>query len=454
MLFTTYPFLLFFPVVLWMYWKLPPHRISFRNAWLLMASYFFYGFAHWPWLGILGLSTLFNFVWGRQLPKASHKKLSLGVGVSGNLALLGLCKYGGTWFSSWQLENTWIVPLGVSFFTFHGISYLVDIYRTHIQPETNIIHFGLFMAFFPLLVAGPIERAFHLLPQIRERKSIDFARWRVGLHLMIWGFIKKMGIADGLAETADLMFGQYHQFHGYSLLLGLVAFSFQIYADFSGYSDIARGLAHFFGFNLLLNFRFPYRSASISEFWKRWHISLSSWFRDYVYIPLGGSRHSAWQTQRNIAVVFILSGIWHGTTLNFAVWGLMHGLGYAIYQVYSHVSNLNLPRWLAIFLTWLFVTLGWLFFRAESLGHATAYWHHMWQTIWANPGQWDGSGKSILFFLFPLFVMEWFQKNRADEINFPTHRGARWLLYGATGLWIVGTIVSNSQAPTFIYFNF
>lgn len=457
MLFTSLAFILFFPLVLWVYWFVLPPILSYRNLWLLIASYFFYGYAFWPWLGILWLSTALNFFWARHflVPKGPTWRVAVGIGF--NLLLLIVCKYGllfreiFNFHSEW---STWVIPLGVSFFTMHGVSYLIDVYRGQISAETSMVRFGLFMAFFPLLVAGPIERAFHLLPQIQRPRILQFSDWKMGFQLMLWGFLKKMGIADGLAETADLMFAQYDQFHGFSLLFGAAAFSFQIYADFSGYSDIARGLALFFGFNLLVNFRFPYQATNISEFWKRWHISLSSWFRDYVYIPLGGSRGSMGQTQRNIAVVFLLSGLWHGPSLTFAAWGGIHGLGYAWYQFFNRTIAFTLPRWISIFLTWLFVTVGWIFFRAESIGHAMAYLERMVYTLWENPFATDGSGKGMLFFLIPLFLMEWYQKQRADIVEFPANPWIRYPLIGMMLLWIWGTIVSDSESPTFIYFNF
>lgn len=457
MQFTSLSFLVFLPIVFLIYWFVLPKFHRGQNTWLLLASYLFYGWAYAPWLALLLGSTVLNYLWARYCMDPNTNKWTLPVGLTFNLLLLGICKY--TYFvSSLFIQNTtwgaWIIPLGISFYTFHAISYLVDVHRGQIQSEKNIINFGLFMSFFPLLVAGPIERAHHLLPQIQKPRSQNTKQWILGLQLMAWGFVKKMGIADGLAETADLMFNQYHQFHGISIMLGVVAFSFQIYADFSGYSDIARGLAQLFGFNLLLNFNFPYLARNLTDFWRRWHISLSFWFRDYVFFPLGGSHDGKKRTYRNILIVFLLSGIWHGPATTFILWGGIHAAGYFLQGIFPTWPESFFSRWTQRLTTWSFVTFSWIFFRSENPGQAWAMITRIFQSIRYENLPESISGKGMLFYLIPFFIMEWYQRQDPYHARFPQHPLLYRVVSVALVLWVVGTIVSDNESPTFLYFNF
>lgn len=457
MLFTSLAFLLFLPLVFGVYWYVVPASNSIRNAWLLVASYVFYGWAYTPWLALLIGSTVFNYLWALYVLRPQTQKWGLPLGVGLNLGILGICKY--TYFISHLFDTSttwgkWVIPLGISFYTFHALSYLLDVHRKTILPERNAVNFGLFMAFFPLLVAGPIERAHHLLPQIQQQRNQNTSQWIIGLQLMAWGFVKKMGIADGLAETADLMFNHYTQFHGISLIMGIIAFSFQIYADFSGYSDIARGLAQLFGFNLLLNFNFPYLARNLTDFWRRWHISLSFWFRDYVFFPLGGSRANRFITYRNILLVFLLSGIWHGPAITFVLWGLIHAGGYVIQTTLPALPNTPMYTWIQRVLTWSFVTFGWLFFRAETPAQAWAMMSQIGNTLRHNPFPETIPGKGMLVYVIPFFLMEWYQRQNPYAARFPKHPVVRYIVSLGLALWIVGSILSENESPAFLYFNF
>ena len=395
MLFNSIQFLLFFPTVVVLYFLM---SARYRWALLLVASYYFYACWKAEYLILIVASTLVDYWAGIKMGDSRdvrQRRRFLAVSLCSNLGLLFAFKYFNFFSDSARaLLDRFdvfvdtpafglLLPVGISFYTFQTLGYSIDVYRGKKDPERHLGIFALYVAFFPQLVAGPIERSTNLLPQFSRRVRFDFDRIASGLNLMLWGFFKKVVIADRLAPIVNSAYDNPSEYHGVQLLVATYFFAFQIYCDFSGYSDIAIGAARVLGFDLMENFRRPYSSKSIAEFWQRWHISLSSWFRDYLYIPLGGNRVSRGRWYQNLIVVFVLSGLWHGAAWTFVVWGFLHGF-YLVFSIVTakprawiwdritHVvppANL-LRRPLAIFVTFHLVLLSWVFFRAKSLGDA------------------------------------------------------------------------------------
>ena len=355
-------------------------------------------------MGLLMGSTLLDYLYGFWVASPNRKKakLFLWLGIINNLGILGVFKYynffatqfqQGFELIGWHVNPVLLniaLPVGISFYTFHGMSYVFDIYRGQQKPVKNFVEYAVFVSFFPLLVAGPIERASHLLPQVQRKREFNYTQAVEGCRLMLWGLFKKVVIADNLAQIVDPVFSNFDIHSGLSLIIAAIFFSFQIYCDFSGYSDIARGIAKLFGFELLVNFAFPYFSRSIPEFWKRWHISLSSWFRDYLYIPLGGSRRGNPVTTRNTIIIFLVSAFWHGANWTFLVWGIIHALFFlpSIFftndlarnskQTYFD-GNSGVPSFielLKIIATFGIVTIAWVFFRSNNIESAFDYLRH------------------------------------------------------------------------------
>jgi alginate O-acetyltransferase complex protein AlgI len=341
MLFNSLSFALFLPVAFCLYWALGTRNFKYQNILLLTSSYLFYACWDWRFMFLLIFSTLLDYFTGIKMSTAnttSLKKFWFWLSITVNLGFLGVFKYYNFFATSFAEAlsnvglqvNPWtlkvILPVGISFYTFHGLSYVIDIYKDRIKPERNFIDYSVFVSFFPLLVAGPIERATHLLPQIQRKRVFESSQAIDGLRQILWGLFKKVVIADQCAYYANMIFNNPNEYAGSTLLLGAIFFTFQIYCDFSGYSDIALGTARLFGIELLRNFAFPYFSRDIAEFWRRWHISLSTWFRDYLYIPLGGSRGGMWLTIRNTFIIFIVSGFWHGANWTFITWGFLNAL--------------------------------------------------------------------------------------------------------------------------------
>jgi len=345
MLFVSIDFLVFLAVVLVVYWSL--NRVSHQNYFLMAASLFFYGYADWKFLSLIISSALAGYVSALAIEKSRKKKrfyLTLGIvfpffllfvfkyfnffidAVSSVTAMFGLSIFGKSTLSL-------VLPLGISFFTFQTVGYVIDVYRGHHKAEKNFPQFMLFISFFPQLVAGPIERSTHLLKQIKKNRTVDHQDLIYGAYLILQGFVKKLVVADNLAPIVNSLFA-YRDLSGPLVAAGMIGFAFQIYGDFSGYTDIARGVARLMGFRLLVNFDRPYVSASPTEFWRRWHITLSSWFKDYLYIPLGGNRHSFFRTCINIMFVWMLCGLWHGASYNFILWGLFHGIALVSHKFY------------------------------------------------------------------------------------------------------------------------
>jgi len=344
MLFNSLEYFLFLPIVFFLYWFVFKKNFKLQNLLILISSYVFYGWWDWRFLSLIFLSTVADYFVGLKIYDSQDDKVRksyLWVSILFNLSLLGFFKYFNFFIDSWidllgsfgyEQKSVWtlnvILPVGISFYTFQTMSYSLDIYYKKLKPTKDFISFASFVSFFPQLVAGPIERASNLLPQILTRRVFKYEQGVQGLRLILWGMFKKVVIADSLGIRVDRIFENYQSMDGSVLLLGLVYFSFQIYCDFSGYSDIAIGTAKLFGIELMSNFKFPYFSRDIGEFWRRWHISLSSWFRDYLYIPLGGSKGGKWMSIKNIFIIFIVSGFWHGANWTFILWGLTHALLY------------------------------------------------------------------------------------------------------------------------------
>lgn len=400
MLFNSINFAIFFPIVFFVYWFVLKKNHNWQNIFLMTASYFFYACWDWRFMFLLAFSTLLDFFCGLKIFSANTKKqkklwLFLCTGI--NIGFLGFFKYYNFFIESFQelllqfgltphlYTLSIILPVGISFYTFHGLSYVLDIYNEKIEPRKNIVNYSLFVSFFPLLVAGPIERARHLLPQIEAPRTFDYQKAKDGAKQILWGLFKKIVIADGCAQFVDIAFNNTETASGWFLALGAILFAFQIYGDFSGYTDIALGTARLLGFELLQNFNFPYFSRDIAEFWRRWHISLSSWFKDYLYIPLGGSRGTLAKTIRNTFIIFLVSGFWHGANWTFLAWGGLHAC-YMTPLIVRGKNRINAKTVVAqgqrfaslkelgqICITFALVVLAWVFFRADSIGHAFLY---------------------------------------------------------------------------------
>jgi D-alanyl-lipoteichoic acid acyltransferase DltB (MBOAT superfamily) len=363
----------------------------------------------------------------------------------------------------WSLKI--ILPVGISFYTFHGLSYVIDIYKERIKPERNFVDYAVFVSFFPLLVAGPIERATHLLPQIQKKREFNYSKSIDGLRQILWGLFKKVVVADGCAEWSNMIFNDTGAYDGSTLFLGAIFFTFQIYCDFSGYSDIALGTARLFGIELLRNFSFPYFSRDIAEFWRRWHISLTTWFRDYLYIPLGGSKGGTWMKIRNTFIIFLVSGFWHGANWTFIVWGALNAFYFLpLMLTNSNRNNLEIVaqgKWfptvreiIGMVSTFLMAVFGWIFFRSNDLTHAFSFIGKMVTTnFFKAPKIPELAYLSIFFIIFMLFV-EWIGREsnyaleRIDKIKFVPFR---WVFYS---LLIVCIIVLSGKEQEFIYFQF
>jgi len=478
MLFNSINFAIFLPIVFLFYWFTAKGSYKIQNIVLLLSSYYFYGSWDWRFLFLLIFSTLLVYSTAMFMHKASNQRLKkfwFWLSVCLNLGFLGLFKYYNFFVTSFAeiLSHlgvhadyhtlSVILPVGISFYTFHGLSYLIDIYYDRIKPEQNFITYAVFVCFFPLLVAGPIERATHLLPQITRKRVFDYDKAVDGLRHILWGLFKKIVIADNCATYANQIFNNYHSQSGSTLLIGAVFFAFQIYGDFSGYSDIALGTGRLFGIELLRNFAFPYFSRDIAEFWRRWHISLTTWFRDYLYIPLGGSRGGKWKAIRNTFIIFLVSGFWHGANCTFIVWGFFHALLFLpLLLLQKNRKNTNsvaegkwFPTLKEIFQmlsTFLLVVLGWVFFRADTIAQAFDYLGRIFtKSILTKPVA-DGSHGLILCVLFMLLV-EWFQRDKKYglQIDFIKNGFLRWTIY----LGVLAILFFfGGKSETFIYFQF
>jgi len=454
-----------------------------QNILLLVSSYFFYACWDWRFLFLLIFSTVLDYYTGLRMSDAQNQKSKnfwFWLSITVNLGFLGVFKYYNFFVTSFAEAisnfgfqiNPWtlkvILPVGISFYTFHGLSYVIDIYKDRIKAEKDFVDYSVFVSFFPLLVAGPIERATHLLPQIQKERFFDYDKAVDGLKQILWGLFKKIVIADQCAEYVNVIFNNYSQYSGSTLLLGAVLFAFQIYGDFSGYSDIALGTARLFGIDLLRNFAFPYFSRDIAEFWRRWHISLSTWFRDYLYIPLGGSKGGTWMKVRNTFIIFLVSGFWHGANWTFIAWGFLNAL-YIMPSIFfdTHRNNLDIvakgrsfpsiKEILHIFITFILTVFAWIFFRSESIGNALNFISRIFNlSLFSLPTiNLSYPTKHIILLLIIIFLfVEWFGRESQYAIqNFFLKKPifVRWLFYIVISIFI---FLFQGKEQAFIYFQF
>ncbi len=465
MLFNSYTYFVFLIIVFTLYWLLGSKKTIFQNILLLIASYVFYSWWDPRFLVLIFLSTLVDYFIGLNLSstkKQNLRKLLVGASIIFNLGLLAVFKYFNFFIESWvsaieflgysvksRTTLNIILPVGISFYTFQTLSYTLDIYHGRLQPSKKFINFASFVSLFPQLVAGPIERAKNLLPQLNSVRVFDKKMIIQGLYLILWGLFKKVVVADSLAPLTDHIFENYSSFSGGTLLLGLLYFSFQIYCDFSGYSDIAIGTAKLFGFSFMTNFNFPYFAKNITDFWRKWHISLSSWFRDYVYLALGGSKESEFKRIRNIFIVFLLSGLWHGANWTFVFWGLAHSMIYLI-TLYITKSSLNSKfknNYISGTFTFIAVTFAWVFFRSPTIFDSFQYLATMFSnfTIPIVPI------KGIFYIIILLFFDFCFRKKPQELFyNFSFSQKQMAILFMIIFIW-----VHFSASPrNFIYFQF
>jgi D-alanyl-lipoteichoic acid acyltransferase DltB (MBOAT superfamily) len=382
MLFHTWPFALFFIIVYPAYLVLKNTRLRF--PWLLASSYFFYACFNPLYLIIISYSTLIDFFVVMRMEKSTRRKMWLSISVINNLALLGFFKYGGfitdnlnLLLSSLKIPYALaspgiLLPVGISFYIFQSMSYTIDYYRGNIERETSFIKYATFVSLFPRLMMGPIERAKNLLPQLHKPARVSVQDVTEGISLFVVGFFKKVALADYLTMYVDRVYDAPEQFHAPALILAAFLYSWQIYFDFSGYTDMARGIARMMGFRLMLNFNNPYLATGLGDFWSRWHISLSSWFKDYVYIPLGGNRKGRFNTYRNMFLTLVISGFWHGAAWRFIIWGAVHALGYSCTRELERTAFYKdrVPRIVKQLLVFIFVSFAWIFFRAETVNDA------------------------------------------------------------------------------------
>ena len=478
MFFNSLDFALFLPIVFFCYWFLTAKNLKLQNCLLIVSSYVFYGWWDYRFLLLILFSTIVDYFVGIYLNRQSNtrnRKLLLWTSIFVNLGLLGFFKYCNFFihnfvkafsFFGFELEESTlaiILPVGISFYTFQTLSYTIDVYRKKLKPTTDFIAFTAFVSFFPQLVAGPIERATNLLPQFYQNRKFNYSNAVDGLRQILWGLFKKMVIADGCAEYANLIFNNASDYSGSTLILGALFFTFQIYGDFSGYSDIAIGTSRLFGFNLMQNFAFPYFSRDIAEFWRRWHISLSTWFRDYVYIPLGGSRGSVKIKIRNLFIIFIVSGFWHSANWTFIAWGALNAIYFLPLLLLKHNrKNMDivakgsyfpsLKAALQIVFTFSLTVVAWVFFRAENISRAWSYLTNMFShDIVSIP---DVIPWPTVFVLLFFIGIEWLGRDNQyalEKFAFKASRLIRWMFYLVLVILI---FLSNGKEQAFIYFQF
>ena len=477
MLFNSFEYFLFLPFVFLLYWFLFNKILTIQNLLLLVASYVFYGWWDWRFLSLIVFSSIIDYYCGIFIDKANTKTIKkqwLTLSMLINLGFLGVFKYFN--FFSQSLKEAFlnfgyeldtltlnvILPVGISFYTFQTMSYTIDVYRNKLKPTKDPIAFFAFVSFFPQLVAGPIERATNLLPQFYEKRKFDYDKASDGLRQILWGLFKKIVIADNCAIIVNQVFDNYTDYNASTLFIGALFFAFQIYGDFSGYSDIAIGTARLFGFNLMQNFAFPYFSRDIAEFWRRWHISLSTWFRDYVYIPLGGSRGGTVMKVRNTFIIFIVSGFWHGANWTFIIWGALNAI-YFLPLLLLNRNRINtnnvaenklfigFKELVQVVITFLLTLLAWVFFRAPNVSTAVHYIKDIFSaSILSMP---EVSIKPLFFIILLVFV-EWLQRNYKHGLEFSNHkinRPIRWVIYYVLILMIFWF---GAEKQEFIYFQF
>lgn len=482
MLFNSLDFCVYLPCVFILYWFIFSRQLRAQNALIAVASYVFYGWWDWRFLLLIFFSTLVDYTVARKIFASSdsrYRKRLLTVSLITNLGLLGFFKYYNFFVSAFTDAFTLfgqrldghtlsiILPVGISFYTFQTLSYTIDVYRKKLPASGDFIQFSAFVSFFPQLVAGPIERATSLLPQFGAPRKFEYDNAMVGVKQILWGLFKKMVVADNCAVFVNQIFDQSENMTGSSLLLGAVFFAFQIYGDFSGYSDIAIGTARLFGFSLMRNFAYPYFARDVAEFWRRWHISLSTWFRDYLYIPLGGSRGGKGQQIRNTFLIFLVSGFWHGANWTFIVWGLLHALYFLPLLLTRRnrrhlndvAANSTLPgarEALHIAATFFLVTLAWVFFRADSVNHAITYLAGMADaSLFAIP---DFSGRQnaaiVSLWIIVMLSLEYAGRHHDVPLLAFDYRVPSRLRFGLYYLFAISIFLFAGREQAFIYFQF
>ena len=487
MLFNSLDFAIFFPIIFILYWAIS-RNITARNILLLVASYVFYGWWDWRFLFLIFISSVVDFIVGKKIYQTENKqkrKQLLLVSLLVNLGFLAYFKYANffieTFVDSFRLFGkelevstlNIILPVGISFYTFQTLSYTIDIYRKQLEPSKGPLPFFTFVAFFPQLVAGPIERASHLLPQFYTKHKFDYNQVKSGVLLMAFGLFKKMVIADRVSILVNQVYNNPEGYQGYEIILATILCAFQIYCDFSGYSDIAIGAGRTMGFDLMKNFRSPYLSKSLTEFWRRWHISLSTWFRDYVYIPLGGSKHGKYNTYRNLFLVFLISGLWHGAAMTFIIWGTIHGVIIVMEKAFTAqrnkvaavlgVDKKSVSRKIFyIGVTFTVVCFAWIFFRANSLSDSMVIIKNGTYLNWSQVLNFYKLGLNPQEFwtafiaIFLLVLFEWtHQKTSFTKQLSAQPLVFRWVFYLMIVFALIIFGVYGDMAPKeFIYFQF
>lgn len=481
MLFNSIDFAIFLPIVFAIYWLIK--NIRTQNFFILIASYVFYGWWDYRFLALIAISTLIDFTLGLQIKKTpvlKRRRLFLFISIAANLGILGFFKYYNFFVDNFKEAFTFfggnidfgyldiVLPVGISFYTFQTMSYTIDVYRNKLEPSPNLVNFAAFVSFFPQLVAGPIERATNLLPQFSVKRKFSYPLAVDGMRQILWGLFKKMVIADNCAGFVNTIFSNPDAYSASTLAMGAVFFAFQIYGDFSGYSDIAIGTARLFGFNLMQNFAYPYFSRDIAEFWRRWHISLSTWFRDYLYIPLGGSRGPQGMAIRNIFIIFIVSGFWHGANWTFITWGALNAVFFLPLYIFNqnrknliHIeTRYLLPSFrdaISILITFTLTTIAWIFFRASSISAALHYCKLLIsKSLFTLPEIDNLSGAMIcMFFIAVLLFAEWTgrtQLHPLEKMSYFKPRWSRWAVYILL-IAAIGLFMQTKETP-FIYFQF
>ena len=490
MLFNSIEFAIFLPIVFLLYWFVFDRFVSksqwqlrLQNAFVVVASYVFYGWWDWRFLLLIAFTSFCSWGSGLLIGNAESRKRAkawMWLNIVLNLGILGLFKYYDFFVTEFAqlfristdgLLLKVILPVGISFYTFQALSYSIDVYRGKIEPTKDIVAFFAFISFFPQLVAGPIERATNLLPQFLKKREFIYDTATDGMRQILWGLFKKIVVADNCAVFVDQVFSTYSEQSGSTLFLGAVFFTFQIYGDFSGYSDIAIGTAKLFGIKLMRNFNVPYFSRDIAEFWRRWHISLTTWFRDYVYIPLGGSRVSKTKVIRNTFVIFLVSGFWHGANWTFIAWGAYHAILFLPLILAGRnrkfTNQVAEGRFLPTFkevgqmlLTFFLAVIGWIIFRAENIGQAWTYFHGMLQfgtfragyRFFTLPEMWPTN-----LFIIVMLIVEWIKRDSSHALEVKKQevpssiKIGRWAL---SYLIIIAIVMFARSNQTFIYFQF
>lgn len=479
MLFNSLEFLVFLPIAFLLYW-LVFKSLRWQNLFVVAASYLFYGWWDWRFLVLIAVTTFCSFASGIWLEKCEghrvRQKWISAANILLNLVILCVFKYYDFFgenlaglFRLFGMRLDWVtldilLPVGISFYTFQALSYTIDVYQHKISPTHDVVAFFAFISFFPQLVAGPIERATNLLPQFLAPRTFDYEKSVDGMRQILWGLFKKMVVADNCAAAVNLIFDEYQILDGFNLFLGAVFFTFQIYGDFSGYSDIAIGTARLFGIQLMRNFNFPYFSRDIAEFWRRWHISLTTWFRDYIYIPLGGSRCGKWKVARNTLIIFLVSGFWHGANWTFICWGAFHAL--LFFPLFMLGKNRKYQDVVAkgrllptvkeacqMVFTFLLAVIGWIIFRAETIRQA---WDYMICMVTKFHICMPEYGKKALLYILILLTVEWLQREKQFGLQMELkgifrYRTVRWGIYY---ILFIGSLVLAGRQEEFIYFQF